>query len=234
MQDRIASSWSKPKGSVSGYRFAMLFFRVFGYRVGALLVAVTTLFYAVFAREARRSSGEYLSRVYAKRSPASWEFLGIWRHFRHFGMVILDRLRLYDQGREGFTVHHSPVEEMLELKRSGTGCVIAGVHFGAFELSSVLLQRYRLPTAIVMFDREKKSVGPYVDRLRSKNGVQILYAHEGAQDTVFFDLPSFERRVFVPVHGVGSPAWLFTDPSEVGKLFFEIGIEGMDQLGESG
>ena len=38
----------------------------------------------------------------------------------------------------------------------------------------------------------------------------------------------------VPVHGVGSPAWLFTDPSEVGKLFFEIGIEGMDQLGESG
>ena len=42
------------------------------------------------------------------------------------------------------------------------------------------------------------------------------------------------RTFIVPVHGVGSPAWLFTDPSEVGKLFFEIGIEGMDQLGESG
>ena len=42
------------------------------------------------------------------------------------------------------------------------------------------------------------------------------------------------EEFFVPVHGVGSPAWLFTDPSEVGKLFFEIGIEGMDQLGESG
>ena len=45
---------------------------------------------------------------------------------------------------------------------------------------------------------------------------------------------SVNGSYLVPVHGVGSPAWLFTDPSEVGKLFFEIGIEGMDQLGESG
>ena len=222
----IASSWSKPKGSVSGYRFALLFCRVLGYGVGALLVGLTTLFYAVFAREARRSSREYLARVYANGSPASRGFLSVWRHFRRFGMVILDRLRLYEQGREGFTVHHSPVDEMLELKRSGTGCVIAGVHFGAFELSSVLLQRYRLPTAIVMFDREKKRVGSYVDRLRSRSGVRILYANEGAHDTVFSIYRLLKEGYFVAMSAdrfastslawrtnfLGAPAWFNLGP----------------------
>ena len=173
-----ARIWTKPRGTLLGYRLTMLVCRMFGFRAGRLIVAVGTLFYAVAAKDARAGSMDFLRRVGLARNSSFYNLFLVWRHFFNFGQVILDRLRLYELGPDVFRISQAHSEELLRLRAAHSGCVIAGVHFGAFELASALFRKWDISMHIVMLNREKEHIRRFLDEKRLGKGIQILWVED--------------------------------------------------------
>ncbi len=171
-------TWTRARGNVIGYRLVLLLCRLFGFGAAGMIVATGTLFYALFARDAREGSLDYLRRVGpAGRGPVR-DFLLVWKHFRSFGKVILDRLRLYEEGPEAFEIRGRLGEDLIRLRDLGKGCIIAGAHVGAFELASALFEPLGVTMVIVMLNREKETVRKFIEGKRRGKGIRILWVGE--------------------------------------------------------
>jgi len=156
----------------------MLVCRTLGFHAGRLLAALCTFFYVVAAKDARAGSLDYLSRVGLTRDNLLYNFFLVWRHFFNFGQVILDRLRLYELGPDAFRIRQAHSAELLRLRDNHSGCVIAGVHLGAFELASALFRRWNISMYIVMLNREKEHIRRFLDEKRLDKGIRILWVED--------------------------------------------------------
>ncbi|MBI4775393.1 MAG: hypothetical protein HY788_14690 [Deltaproteobacteria bacterium] len=189
--------WTKPRGSLLGYRLTMLVCRTFGFRAGRLLVAFCTFFYAIVARDARAGSLDYLSRLGLTRNSSLYNLFLVWKHFFSFGQVILDRLRLYELGPDVFRIRQAHSTELLRLRDSHSGCVIAGVHFGAFELASALFRKWNISMYIVMLNREKEHIRRFLDEKRLGKGIRILWVEDDDLTTALAIYQLLKRGHFV-------------------------------------
>jgi predicted LPLAT superfamily acyltransferase len=91
-------------------------------------------YFVAFSARARRASRAFLRRALG-REPRLTDVL---RHFHTFASTIHDRVFLLT-GRDGlFDVQVHGAERVIDLLRSGRGCILLGSHLGSFDVVRAL------------------------------------------------------------------------------------------------
>ena len=85
-----------------------------------------SLYFCLFAPEARRSSAVFLAKVLG-RQPSSME---IWRHFYTFAVCLLDRLYLAAGDARGLRIEIENMSDFQAIIDAHQGCLLIGSHLG--------------------------------------------------------------------------------------------------------
>ena len=95
----------------------------------ALLYPVCA-YYVAFSMRARRASRAYLKRVLGRPPKLSEVF----HHYHVFASVVLDRVFLLTGQRDSFDICLHNSEVVSAIAASGSGAILAGAHYGSFEV----------------------------------------------------------------------------------------------------
>lgn len=134
-----------------------------GRRATLWLMWPISLYFLLFAPDARRSSSVFLRRV-LQRPPSRME---IWRHLRTFAVSLADRLYFSHGLTEGLRIEIEGEDELRRAMSSGRGCLLIGSHLGNFDAVrscglhldvplKILMQVEQSPAVMsVLYDRNK-------------------------------------------------------------------------------
>jgi predicted LPLAT superfamily acyltransferase len=127
-----------------------------------LLLYPITSYFVITARAARRTSYEYLNRVYGH--PAHWWH--VFRHFHCFAATILDRLYLVRGEFQRFDLKIHGKEILSRQMEHGRGCILLGSHLGSFEALRALgvIQR-NFPLKVLMDTTHNRNITRFFDAL---------------------------------------------------------------------
>jgi predicted LPLAT superfamily acyltransferase len=132
MSETEKAAWlaNKERGSITAIRFVVGLCNLAGRGAARAFVSVLMVYYTLFAKQGRRSSQAFLSRVFGRR--AGW--FEAYRHLRTFGLVTLDRVFLLQGKRELFQLQVHGSEHLDQLSAQKRGALLLGAHMGSFEI----------------------------------------------------------------------------------------------------
>lgn len=187
-----SASWARiaERGSIWGIRFTAGCYRVLGRRLSLPLVhAVVSYFFLTDARR-RRASLAYLRRVHA--DPRGRESLprppGLrecYRHYRTFGLAIVDRLAIwFGRDREfAFTTHG--LDYVDELGRQGRGALLLGSHLGSFDALRLLAKRAGSVVNVLMFTANAARINQVLREAAPELEARVIQVDPGSVQSVF-------------------------------------------------
>jgi lauroyl/myristoyl acyltransferase len=100
-----------------------------------------------------------------------------WLSFRNLCFTAVDAVRaatLTAREIERFDAYQPLVETIKELRRQGTGLVVAVPHMGSWELMSALLRRHDIPLFTIAGRQRNPLFQNYLHRLRAAAGNDII------------------------------------------------------------
>jgi predicted LPLAT superfamily acyltransferase len=187
-----AASWARvaERGSIWGIRFTAWCFRVFGRRLSLPLVhAVVTYFFLTDARR-RRASLVYLRRVHA--DPRGREALprppGLrecFRHYRSFGVAIVDRLAIWFGRDDGFAFVTHGLDTVDALAEQGRGALLLGSHLGSFDALRLLAKRAGSVVNVLMFTANAARINQVLREFAPEMEAHVIQVDPGSVDSVF-------------------------------------------------
>ncbi len=117
------------RGSVFGIRFVVWMCNLLGRRAARAFVYLLSVYYVLFAAEARRASRAWLTQALG-RPPTLRE---VYRHLSTFALVTLDRVFFLQDRRELFELKSHGTENLDALTAAHRGAILLGAHVGSFE-----------------------------------------------------------------------------------------------------
>jgi predicted LPLAT superfamily acyltransferase len=142
--------------------------RIFLYGIAAYFLA--------FAPAARRTSRNYLQRVFKLPSPAAVSWRHLYKHFLSFASVIHDRVYLVNDRFELFDIRiHN--EALIEAAvTSSQGVFLLGAHIGSFEvLRAIGRKQPGLRVAMVMYEDNARKINAALGAI-NPNAMQDIIA----------------------------------------------------------
>ena len=173
---------SRPEGG--GY-FAIWLIRTIGLYCGRtfarlFLYPVTLYFYFRRGLE-RRSSYDYLQRVFGKRATA-WQVMKL---IHAFASTILDRVFLLARGLKGFEITTHGLEHLHAQLDAGRSVLLLGAHYGSFEAARVLAtHRPQYKLRLVMDKSKMPALTEVLGALAPDLAAGIIDAARGGTEVV--------------------------------------------------
>ena len=121
------------------------------------------------------------------------------RHYREFGLAVLDRLR-FTLGAEDIEIVLRGEECLAALIADKRGAILLGAHLGSFDALRVLAERTGVVVNVMMVTRHAR-INALLRRLNPAADLRVLEAGPGAGDTVFRLKACLERGEFVSILG---------------------------------
>ena len=189
---RHSPGWARfaERGSIWGIRFTAWCYRVFGRRLSLPLIhAIVTYFFLTDAPR-RRASLAYLRRVHADprgraslpRPPGARE---CFRHYRSFGLAIVDRLAIWF-GRDAdfeFTTHG--LEYVDRLAAQGRGALLLGSHLGSFDALRLLARRAGSVVNVLMFTANAARINQVLREVAPDLEAHVIQVDPSSVQSVF-------------------------------------------------
>lgn len=140
------------RGSSVGIRIVVWVYRSLGKGLARIILIPIVSYFFVFGRRERRTSREYLERLYA--TPEGAKALGhepgwrdVYRHIYEFGRMVLDRIGFWLGGPDDFEMDVQGWDELDRVVADGRGAIFLGSHLGNFD-SMRLLAHHRSPITV--------------------------------------------------------------------------------------
>lgn len=150
VEDAPTSGWTQSRERSNRLALRVMVFIALrlGRRIARWVLHPITLYFVLFAPEARRHSTRYLQRVLAR--PV--RFADTYRHFHTFAATVLDRVYFVRGAMHEFDLQLSGADLMDATLAEGRGAFLLGAHIGSFEaLHAVGESRPGLRVAMVMY-----------------------------------------------------------------------------------
>lgn len=129
--------------------------RLFGRRIGRIVLYGIAAYFTAFAPVARRASRDYLQRVKGRQATLGEVF----RHVLSFASTVHDRVFLLGKGSHGLRVEVQGAEALQAACADGQGVLLMGAHLGSFEVLRVMGQeRGGMRVAMVMYEENARKV----------------------------------------------------------------------------
>jgi len=187
-----SAAWTRiaERGSIWGIRFTAWCYRTFGRRLSLPLIhAIVTYFFLTDARR-RRASLAYLRRVHADprgraslpRPPGMRE---CFRHYRSFGLAIVDRLAIWF-GRDcdfEFTTHG--IDYVDRLAGQGRGALLLGSHLGSFDALRLLARRAGSVVNVLMFTANAARINQVLREVAPELEAHVIQVDPSSVQSVF-------------------------------------------------
>lgn len=142
-------------------------------------VQLIAAYYTLRNGRARRSSREYLARVWS--NPQGRDNLGhppslrlVFQHIREFAVSLYDRLMVWSKALEGVEIDDDGAHEIFSLTRSGVGALLFGAHLGSAEMLWLISKRYDLPVNVVAFFDNARRINAFIESLDAEARVRVI------------------------------------------------------------
>ncbi len=120
----------KERSNAATLRLMVWISLTFGRSAGRVVLHGISLYFLVFAPQARRASQVYLQRVLGRA--ASWR--ECYRHVFSFASTIHDRVYLLNDRFDAFDIEVKGEQAVREALQSQSGALLMGAHLGSFEV----------------------------------------------------------------------------------------------------
>jgi predicted LPLAT superfamily acyltransferase len=173
---------SRPEG---GGHFAIWLIRTIGLycgrRFARLFLYPITLYFYFRRGPERRSSYDYLRRVFGKRANA-WQVMKL---IHAFACTILDRVFLLARGLKGFEITTHGLQHLHEQLDAGRSVMLLGAHYGSFEAARVLAtHRPQYKLRLVMDKSKMPALTEVLGALAPDLAANIIDAARGGTEVV--------------------------------------------------
>lgn len=130
-----------------------------------------SLYFLLFAGEARRASKQYLRRVLGREPGIADSF----RHIHTFASTILDRVFLLNGRFDMFEVRAHLDETARTLLEQRRGCILLGAHFGSFEITRAYAHEIQGPPAsVVMYEENARKLNSVLRAINPALAQQVI------------------------------------------------------------
>jgi predicted LPLAT superfamily acyltransferase len=184
-------------------RITVWVYRRFGPRLSAwFILPIVTYFFLTDAR-GRRASRRYLERLRA--IPGGGAALGgspgllhCYRHYREFGLSVLDRLR-FTMGADDIAVVSHGEEHLARLVAAGQGAVLLGAHLGCFDALRVVAARAGVVVNVVMARRHAPRITAVLRAVNPAIDLRVIELDPASPDAVLRLKACVQRGEFVAI-----------------------------------
>ena len=151
--------WSgKSRGGTFGVLFFVKLITILGPRAAYVFLWFVIPYYLLFAPKAFRASYFYHHKILHQRALRS--FGAVFFHYYKFGQILVDRIaikhglsKLYAFSRDA-----DAEKELMRIIDEGRGAILLGAHIGAWEIGTMMSDRYARKINVVMMDAEYRGV----------------------------------------------------------------------------
>jgi predicted LPLAT superfamily acyltransferase len=186
------ASWSRiaERGSIWGIRFTAWCYRVFGRRLSLPLVHAIVAYFFLTDSRGRRASLAYLRRIHAhplgrEKLPRSPGLRNSFRHYRTFGLAIVDRLTIwFGRGDEFEFVTHG-LDYVDGLAAQGRGALILGSHLGSFDALRLLAKRAGSVVNALMFTANAQRINQVLKEVAPEVEEHVISIDPSSVHSVF-------------------------------------------------
>ena len=186
---------------VGGMRLLFWICRVAGRWPFRVVLYPVLAWYVLTKPAARRASQQYLRRVDAFTPQASG-WIGVLRHFGHFGEAILDKMLLWGGLFDTGAVRYSGVEPMKALLAERRGALLLCAHLGNADLCRVLSQSVsQLKLTVLVHTRHAKALNDMLAALDPRSQMNLLQVTEMTPATAMMLAERVARGEFVVIAG---------------------------------
>ena len=144
--------------------------RRLGRRAGRAMLYPICGYFVAFSVKARRASRAYLGRV-LDREPG---WADVFRHYHVFACVLLDRVFLLTGEVNRFDVRVHGDDVVRELAQSGKGALLAGGHYGSFEILRAIGIEHGVRVRLTMYEENAHKVRALFSALDSRLAADII------------------------------------------------------------
>ncbi len=181
--------WSQIKeaGTFKGLAFLIGLHKILGRRLFNIILIPITLYFLLFAKNARQSSLEFLHTHYAAY-PKMWHSKPGYRHvFKHlyaFANSIVDKLLAWSAPIKEDDFDIANEAELKAFLEKPAGQLIIGSHFGNLEFCRGFMQRYKSKTInALVYDQHSAN---FVNAMQSVNSESRIHIYQVDQ----LDIPT--------------------------------------------
>ena len=161
----------RERGSAWLYRLIAGLALALGRAPARCLLPPIAAYFLVFSGASRRASMAYLGRALGR--PAG--LAQVFRHYRSFAAVILDRVFLLKGRTDLFDIRVSGEEMLTRMVAEGSGCILLGAHLGSFEVMRAVGRRHGdRRVRMVMFESNARKIGLVLRGLDPRLAADII------------------------------------------------------------
>lgn len=203
-----AATWWRvaERGSVWAMRLTVGIYRLLGLRLTTAFIAPVIAYFFLTNRETRRASRQYLQRLYEitggvaalARAP-TWR--DCFRHYRQFGLTVLDRLVFATGGGDRIQIALHGREHFTRLLERRQGGVLLGAHLGSFDALRALAARAGIVVHVLMYTRHAERINSVLRKLDPQTAVRVIRIDHSSLDILFRLKECVERGEFVAILG---------------------------------
>jgi predicted LPLAT superfamily acyltransferase len=125
----------------------------------------------------------------------------VFRHYRQFALMILDRLAFALGRGHDFEATFHGREHVDDVVASGRGAVLVGAHLGNFDALRALATRSGIVVTVVMFTRHAARINRLLRELDPTTDVRVLHLDPSVPDTALRLRACVDRGEFVAILG---------------------------------
>jgi len=178
--------------------------RHFGRKPMRVLLWVASLYFFLFDPIVRRSSRQYLERIWAspegraalRRAP---DFRSVIKHIYTFAINIYDRMIIWGGDLDDYTFEHDGSGEIFEFAQKKQGALLLGAHVGSFELLWFLSRKYDLAINVVVFYQNAAQINRFFDALDPDVHVRAIGLDPTSVQAAFEIKACIDRGEFVVI-----------------------------------
>lgn len=177
------------RGSVWGMRLFYWAATVFGRRPTRVLVAVLAAWYALFSRDIKRASRQWLA--VALERDVSWR--DVFTHIRYFAQTAADRLFLVQGKTSAFVTTRNGRHHLDAAFAAKTGAVLLGAHVGSFEAMRADSTKIDIPLTILGHFENAKMINALLSQLDPEAAARVIHISAQSVDFIFAARGVIER-----------------------------------------